>query len=419
MNVRLATPVALAAILLAAPSYAQCGYQSGTPQCFSFAPPIPEAGNIGEDLSLVSEKLKITGDIRFRSRNAWAPTGTPYATGDQISSRARLNFDFQVNANVRAFTQFNFSEVWPGSDPYSDADPNNTAAEFNGIAQAYLETKDLLGLGEGVRIGRSYYALASGLIYGSCDFLQYPAAGTGVWLSKEFGAHEVEVFGFDNNGTYTKNGLGNPAADGQRFVGATARIDLGNELASSLEPYVLFGTGDGDNVAAGNPDFSNDAWFGLASMGKFERYSWNAEVAQREVDATDDSFLAYRVNAYADLADLTGDVVNRVRVTRTDAEGRMQINPGDFNSAGLLHQYGGAWRSDLSTNQLALTFKPQDTLSIDVAYVNLDSLVTTGGENELDIMISKKLPDGAFGWIGYGIDDDERQVLYAQLTVFF
>lgn len=34
-------------------------------------------------------------------------------------------------------------------------------------------------------------------------------------------------------------------------------------------------------------------------------------------------------------------------------------------------------------------------------------------------MVSKKLLDGAFAWIGYGFDDDERQVLYAQLTVFF
>lgn len=418
MTVRQATPIALAAILFAAPASAQCGYQSGTPQCFSFAPPPPEAGNIGEDLTLVSDKLRITGDIRFRSRNAWAPTGTPYAVGDQISSRARLNLDFAVNENVRAFTQFNFSEVWPGSDPYSDADPNNTASEFNGIAQAYLETKDLLGLGEGVRIGRSYYALASGLIYGSCDFLQYPAAGTGVWLSKEFGEHKVEVFGFDNNGTFTKNGP-NSAADGQRFVGASARFDLGNEYASALEPYILFGTGDGDAVPAGNPNFTEDMWVGLASMGKIDRFTWNAEVAQREADVTDDSFLAYRVNAFADIADIAGGVVERVRVTRTDAEGRMHINPGDFNSAGLLHQYGGAWRSDLSTNQVALTFKPQDTLSIDVAYVNLDSQVPTGGEHEVDIMLSKKLLDGAFGWIGYGIDDDERQVLYAQLTVFF
>jgi hypothetical protein len=154
-------------------------------------------------------------------------------------------------------------------------------------------------------------------------------------------------------------------------------------------------------------------------MGAFDRFSWNAEAAQREVDATDDSFLAYRVNLFADTADLTGDILNRVRFTGTDCEGRMHINPGDFNSAGLLHQYGGAWRTDLATQQLGLTFKPHDTLSIDVVYLHLDSIVPTGGENEVDIMVSKKLLDGAHGWLGYGRDEDNREVLYAQLTVFF
>lgn len=422
MHVRPFHVVAVATLPLAVPTFAQCGYESGTPQCFSFAPPLPEAGNVGEDLVLVSDRLRITGDIRFRSRNAWEPSSGNYTptssnpaagVGDQVSSRARINIDFEVNEDVRAFAQFNFAEVWPGSDAYSDADPNSLATNFNGIAQAFLVTKDALGLGEEMRIGRSYYALASGLIYGSCDFLQFPAAGTGIWISREFGEHSIELFGFDNNGTNTNQ------ADGQRFVGATARIDLGNEAIEALEPYVLFGTGDGDAVGAAVPDFTDDVWYGLASMGSVDRFVWNAEVAQRDVDATDDQFLAYRVNAFADTADLTGDILHRVRVTRTDSEGRLHINPGDFNSAGLLHQYGGAWRTELATNQLGLTFKPTETLSVELAYVNLDSPIPSGGEHEVDLMIAKKLLDGAHGWLGYGRDEDDREVLFAQLTVFF
>ncbi|MCY3001062.1 MAG: hypothetical protein NTV21_04595 [Planctomycetota bacterium] len=425
--------IALAALALAVPAAAQCGYQSGTPQCFSFAPPPPVAGNVGEDLVLVSDKLKISGDIRFRTRNAWKPSGGNYTptsanpnagVGDQISSRLRINLDFTVNENITTFAQFNFSEVWPGGDAYSDADPNGNTNDFDGMAQAYLQAKDLLGLDETLRIGRSYFALASGLIYGSCDFLQFPAAGTGVWLSREFGAHKLEVFGIDNNGTITTNGLGNDVADGQRFVGAHARIDLGNELISALEPYVLFGTADGDrfNAAQGNPDFTKDSWYGLAAMGKIDRFTWNGEIAQRNDDVptgSDNTFVGYRVNVLTDTADLTGNVLNRVRLTRTDSEGRLHINPGDFNSAGLLHQYGGAWRSDLSTDQLGLTFKPTETLSVDLAYLYMDSTIQSGGSHEVDLMIAKKLREGAHAWVGYGRDEDDRQVLFVQLTVFF
>lgn len=413
--------IALASLAISASAAAQCGYQSGTPQCFSFAPPPPEIGNISEDLQLRSDKLTLSGDIRFRTRNAQAPSSAPYNEADQVASRARVNLDYQFTEQTSAFVQFNFSEVWPGSEGYSDAVPGN---DYNGIAQAYMLAEDLFGAGEVVRIGRSYYTVASGLIYGSCDFLQFPASGTGVWLSREFGAHKLELFGIDNNGTITTNGLGNDIADGQRFVGAHARIDLGNELVAALEPYVLFGTGDGDrfNPALGNPDFTNDSWFGLAAMGKLDRFSWNGEIAQRNDDVptgADNTFVGYRVNVLADTGDLTGNVLNRVRLTRTDAEGRLHINPGDFNSAGLLHQYGGAWRSDLSTDQLGLTFKPTETLTIDLAYLYMDTPIPSGGEHEVDLMIAKKLRDGAFGWVGYGRDEDDREVLFVQLTVFF
>lgn len=433
MTVQRLTKIALAASILSTAAAAQCGFQSGTPQCFSFAPPPPLAGNIGDDLTLVSDRLSISGDLRFRTRNAWAPSSGNYTpssanpaagVGDQISSRLRINLDFKVNEKVSTFAQFNFSEVWPGGDPYSDADPNGVTNNFDGIAQAYLSTKDLLGLDETFRMGRSYFALASGLVYGSCDFLQFPAAGTGVWLSREFGPHKIEVFGFDNNGTVTTNGAGNLIADGQRFVGATSRIDLGNEYVAAVEPYVLFGTGDGDKFdpTAGNPDFTNDSWYGIAAMGKIDCFTWNSEVAQRHDDVPngpDDKYVGHRTNVLADTADLTGDVLHRVRYTRTDAEGRMHINPGDFNSAGLLHQYGGAWRSDLTTDQVGLTFKPSDTVTVDLAYLHLDSLLPTGGEHEVDVMVAAKLLDGAHAWVGYGRDEDDREVLFAQLTVFF
>lgn len=34
-------------------------------------------------------------------------------------------------------------------------------------------------------------------------------------------------------------------------------------------------------------------------------------------------------------------------------------------------------------------------------------------------MIGKPIAQGVYGWVGYGRDDDDRQVGYLQLTVFF
>lgn len=400
---------AFAALAVATPAFAQCGYENGSPQCFSFAPPPSEVGNISENLILRSNELKISGDIRVRSRFADSPMDAPYnGSGDQIASRARVNLDYKVNEYAQAFVQLNFSETYAGSDPYSDAVPGETS---NGVAQAYLLTENAFGAGETLRVGRSYFTLASGLVYGSCDYLQYPASATGLWVSKQFGKHAIELFGFDNNGTKTA------AATGARFIGGTGRIDLGNEVVRALEPWALFGTGEGDVPNA-------DEWYGLTVSGSIggggdqpSFFDWNAEVAQREVDATNESRTAYRAIISKDLTKQTDGWVESVHITRTDAEGAMHINPGDFNTAGLLHQYGGAWRSDLVTNQLGVGLKPHERVDLNLNYLNFDA--AGDSNNELDAMLGTKLNSGLHAWLGYGIDEDERQVFFAQLTLYF
>jgi len=401
--------VALAACALTNAATAQCGYQTFSPQCFSFAPPPTEAGNISDSLVLRSNKLTITGDIRVRSRTAPRVASAPYADGDQIASRARVNLDYEVDEHTNAFVQFNFSETWAGSDGYSDAQPGEN---FNGVAQAYVLADDVLGAGETLRIGRSYFTVGNSLIYGSCDFLQYPASGTGVWLSKHFGEHALELFGFDNNGTLLA------AANGGRFLGATGRIDLGNETCRALEPWALFGTGEGDvNV--------KDNWYGLTATGAVGGdengnaawFDWIAEWAQRDVDVTDETRDAHRVIVSKDVSDMTGGVIERVRLTRTSSEGAMHINPGDFNTAGLLHQYGGAWRSEIETNQLGVRIKPTDNTDLDLAYINFHR--PGDGNNELDAMFGAQIRNGLHAWIGYGRDEDDREVLFGQLTLFF
>lgn len=397
-------------VALTSPSAAQCGYESGSPQCFSFAPPPSEIGNISENLILRSNELTITGDIRFRARMADSPDGVAYNGADQIASRARVNMDYVLNDQARAFVQFNFSETFSGSEAYSDAVVGET---FNGVGQAYLIAQDLLGLGEELRIGRSYFTLASGLVYGSCDYLQYPAAGTGLWFSKKYEEHAFEVFAFDNNGTYTPPST----STGARFVGATAHLDLGNDVLEAVDPWILFGTGEGDVQ-------NDDEWYGLTvhgALGATEEgpafLDWNVEVAQREVDLTNESRTAYRAIVSKDFSAQTDGVLTKVSLTRTDSEGAMHINPGDFNSAGLLHQYGGAWRSKLETNQLGVSLKPTDKLDVELAYLNFDA--SGNKNNEVDVMLGSPVGKGVHGWVGYGRDEDDREVLFAQLTMFF
>jgi hypothetical protein len=122
------------------------------------------------------------------------------------------------------------------------------------------------------------------------------------------------------------------------------------------------------------------------------------------------------------------DFFHEVAVTRTDSEGSLQINPGDFNSAGLLHQYAGAWRSDLDTWQLNATMKPGGGLDVTATVLTLDhdGASQTGttinrqlGHTEFDLLVAKTLDTGVHASIGYGIDNQDRQVGFFQLTVYF
>lgn len=69
-----------------------------------------------------------------------------------------------------------------------------------------------------------------------------------------------------------------------------------------------------------------------------------------------------------------------------------------------MHQYGGAWRKDLDLNINILAFDGKDAVQ---------------GETEVDVMLEKPLGNGLYGWIGYGRDDEDREVGYLQSTLFF
>lgn len=115
------------------------------------------------------------------------------------------------------------------------------------------------------------------------------------------------------------------------------------------------------------------------------------------------------------------DFLRRVAVTRTESEGSLHINPADFNTAGLLHQYGGIWRSNLATNQLAVAFTPGWDLDVTASIMTLDrrGSATQLGHFETDLLVGKEFKSGLHTGLGFGIDNDDRKVGYLQLTTYF
>lgn len=421
----------LAALVLAGSASAQICYTNDH-QCFSFAPDSQAAGSFGQSaLQLVSDRLTVSGDIRLRVRVAETETSHAYNANDQMATRARVRMKFQATEQASAFVEFNFSETWGGSAPYSDALVGNN---FNGVSQAYADIDDMLGLGDHWRFGRTEYTLSNGLVLGSCDYLQMPATFTGVWVSKNIEGHDIEAFVLDDYGPLQFQAA-NPGAGATRYVGATASINFGcapdtqesvdpetgeldesNDAGSILEsvrPYVLVGSRDGDRP-------TEDVWVGVDASGHAPLdIDWRLEWALRQVDQGED-VMAFRAHLDKSLH-LCDGVIDGASYTFTDAEGSMQINPADFNSAGLLHQYGGAWRSDLQTHQLSVATQPGAGIDLDISALSLDRRGSSPqqGEFEVDIVAGKFMKSGVHLAVGYGIDDDRRQVGFFQASLFF
>lgn len=359
----------------------------------------------------------------MRARFAETPADTPYNENDQQTTRTRLQLGYTVNDNVSAFVEFNFSEVWAGAEGYSDAQPDPTLngiasrENFNGIAQAYMQLDDAFDLDTSIRIGRSNYFLANGAILGSCDFLQYPGAFTGAWIAKGFEIDEesrvdLEVFGFDNYGPLQSQLPGG----GERYLGGTARWTVSESgPVRHVNAYHMTGTNDGD--VRRNAD---DNWTGLELDGAIsDSFDWFLQFAHRKVDGGED-VSAGRARVGYNASD-DEDRLRQVAYTCTDSEGALHINPADFNTAGLLHQYGGIWRSDLQTNQLSAAFEVGGGYGATLTALTLDrrGSATQFGDFEVDALLGKEFDSGLHLGLGYGIDNDERQVGYLQVTAYF
>jgi hypothetical protein len=402
--------IAAAAVSLTGALAAQNCYDSKH-QCFTFGPPTgSEVGKVdtGGALDLRSQKLSIEGDIRLRVRSAETRMGHPYAAADQQATRARIRMRYQATEKVEALAEFNFSETWAGSQSYSDA---LVGEDFNGVSQFYLDADDMFGFGDRWRVGRSEFILSNGLVLGSCDFLQRPGTFTGVWFSHQIAGHDFELFAFDDYGPLQA------VHPGTRYAGGTANIvagELCGDLLQAVKPYYMAGTGDGDLA-------SEDAWLGVDAVGLLPgEVQWNVEYSHRIVAGGMDR-TAWRGTVTRRL-DWFDRVFESVSLQITDANGKMDVgNPADFNSAGLLHQYGGAWRSDLQTGQLGMRFVPLEDVSLDLNLLTLDRRGASPqlGDFEADVVLGAKFASGVYASGGYGIDNDRRQVGYIQLTMNF
>ena len=409
--------IAATVLSLSAAAVAQNCYESGH-QCFTFGPPPSSSASKVDTsglLDLRSEKLTIEGDIRLRVRVAETRAQYPYAAADQQSTRARIRMRYQANDKVHALGEFNLSETWAGSEAYSDA---LEGENFNGVSQFYVQAEDMLGLQDTWRVGRSEYILGNGLILGSCDFLQRPGTFPGGWLSRSFDGHVLEGFVFDDYGPLQA------VHDGVRYVGGTASIDVGRwvgDCVQKIKPYYMAGTRDGDSANSATNATEEDAWLGVDAKGELPGgFGWSGEFANRFVDGGLDR-MSWRGTVTKAL-DLLGGFWRSVSVQITDAEGKMDVgNPADFNSAGLLHQYGGAWRSDMQTGQLGFGFAPCEAVTLDVNLLTLGRRGTAAqlGDFEADVILGAQMASGVYLSGGYGIDNDRRQVGYIQFTTNF
>lgn len=405
-----AAAIATAALSIAGALAAQNCYQ-GSNQCFTFGPPMgTEVGKLDTDglLEMRSERLTVEGDFRLRIRVAETRAGHPYAAGDQQATRGRIRMRFQLNEKISALGEYNFSETWAGSASYSDA---RVGENFDGVSQFNVRAEDVFGFEEDVLIGRSQYILGNGLIIGSCDFLQRPGTFTGVWVHRKVAGHDLEVFVFDDYGPLQAE------HPGTRYVGGTANFDLAEptgEIVGAIKPYYLAGTGDGDLP-------SEDAWLGIDGVGSItDCLTWNVEWANRFVDGGEDR-MGWRGRLTQSLK-WFDEVFQSASLVFTDADGKLDVgNPADFNTAGLVHQYGGAWRSDLQTWQLGLHFLPHERVTFDAWFLTFDRRGTAiqQGEFEVDLLLRAELQSGVYLAGGYGIDDDHRQVGFMQITVNF
>jgi len=328
--------------------------------------------NAGLTAPVGSASMAISGDARIR--NAYTVGGDKKA----IDTRARLNFDFNVNESVSASIGASFYEDWDGADMGSG--DNN----FNRYT---VSASNLLGDGGSFTAGTQYFTLGSGRVIGSDDWDNAnQATSTGIWydnagfslffLEGDDGAgNDVDTFGLTFDYALNVPGIG----------------DI------NLLPYLLGGmVGEPGSTA-----FSTDI-YGSEFSGSAMGMAWSGEYA---TDGDTSAWTASTSIDIASLASVPGVSSASLDLSFSSADenwgaasgtGDNADNALTWNQAGL--NSGALWSfQDVST--AGVSFSPMEGWNGRLTRIDRD------GNTAWNISASTTLGGAVDMWVGYDNTD--------------
>ncbi len=397
-----------------------------------------------------AEMLKIGGQFRFRGEYR---TTKNYGTGvddgtDFVIQRTRLNFDFRIIENLRAFVELQDSRLW--------GEEGSVVSDLEGvdIHQAYVDFENAFGEKWTFRVGRQELKYGDQRLISPLDWHPVGRAWDGVRTWFEGDEFQLDAF-------VTNVREAHPAGErDDDWVFAGAYFHYTGIEDHVLDAYVFYRSyADGSfvNEAGGTGDLE-DATFGLHFKGKTGGFSYMAEIVGQAGDRAGDDVWAFAWVAKAGYTFDT-DWQPYIGAEWTFASGDDDPTDGDYETFDPLfpfgHAYQGfldifAWRNghDIVGH---ISVKPREDwwLGVDVHYFLLDSdsdawygaagtpirRVAAGGVSndvglELDIHAKHDLNAATKLWFGYShffpgdyVDDTGSSPatdwVYFQMTINF
>ena len=406
MKVQMITLAALAAASLSAQGVAQQGEQSLERALADL--------NDGLTAPAGSSSYDISGDARLR--NLYISGGT----SKDVDTRARLNFEFNVNENAGAVVSFLGFEHWgtqvADTGTGSKTGLNNVTGLAPGhdtrIDQAYYWAHDMFGDGGTATLGRKYFTVGSGRILGSDDWDQSPNKQTGLWYSHEAGGLNFQAFFLNSQDDAGAGGGLYPSED---YFGFTFDyVFEGGETMGDIHisPYLLSTRDNGITLEDG-------FYLGAEFSGSLAGFGWGAEWAKLdENDAGVGGGSAYVLNTTIGLDALESipgveDGSLLLQITGADDD-FMPLAPVYHGVAGLRDALGrgGIWTPDTDTLSAHLGFAPGENWNGMISYYGVE--VGAADFTEWDIQFGTTLVDAVDLWFGYahtasddGLTDDD------------
>jgi hypothetical protein len=239
---------------------------------------------------VTAQQIDWSGEIRLRTevdnRNFDLSTSPNYYT----LSRTRLGARVGLHEHVSAFVQIQDSRQFGAA--------GNTLAPLDNLDlhQAYLDVRDILGEGVGLRAGRMQLAYGNERLIGAVGWHNVGRAFDGAVVDIGLGAARVDLIATTVRETHPYAPVATPAAtlpqpdDKQRFFGAYAQIAPTPPLAADV--YLLYEDHPPADADAVRPLSRWTA--GTYLRGRFApRLTYQAEVAAQFGRRQDETVGAY------------------------------------------------------------------------------------------------------------------------------